>query len=236
MARIPPGGIVLFDAVGTLLRPEPTVAEAYESAGREFGSRLTRTEIDARFRTVFAAEKQADLRDNAGRTDEPRERERWRAIVAAVFDDVAVARHDALFAALWDHFARPEHWRTFDDVGPALARLAAAGHTLAVASNFDSRLVPIAAALLPEIRRDRVFVSSLVGFRKPATDFFRSCERRLAAQAAQDLGAASFTLIGDDLDEDFRGAQAAGWNAILLDRAGRRADLAPRVASLLELA
>lgn len=229
IARIPPGGIALFDAVGTLLHPEPAVAEAYERVGREFGSRLTRPEIDARFRAVFTAEKNADLRDNAGRTDEPRERERWRAIVGAVFDDVPQARHDALFESLWRHFALTENWRTFDDVGPTLKRLAAAGHSLAIASNFDSRLVPIAAALVPEIPRERVFVSSLVGYRKPAGDFFRACERLLIEQ---DVATGSLTLIGDDVDEDFHGAAAAGWNAILLDRDGRHANA---IRSLSEL-
>lgn len=229
MARITPGGIILFDAVGTVLRPEPAVAEAYAAAGRDFGSRLKRAEIDARFRTVFAAEKQADLRDNAGRTHEPRERERWRAIVAAVFDDVDAARHDALFDVLWNHFAQPENWRAFDEVGSTLTRLAAAGHTLGIASNFDSRLAPIAAALVPEIPRERVFVSSLVGFRKPAVEFFRACERRLAEQCCV---TDSFTLVGDDLDEDFHGAAAAGWNAILLDRDGRHANA---IRSLSEL-
>jgi len=232
MARITPDGIIVFDAVGTLLRPEPTVAEAYAAAGRNFGSQLTRVEIDVRFRAVFAAEKQADLRDNAGRTDEPRERERWRAIVDAVFDDVPPTRHAALFESLWDHFARPANWRTFDDVGPTLSRLIAAGHTLAIASNFDSRLVPIAAALVPEISGERVFVSSLVGFRKPAADFFRACEIRLAEQG---FATDRLTLIGDDVDEDFHGATAAGWNAILLDRDGRCDGLQPSLKSLHDL-
>jgi len=227
MARIPPGGIVLFDAVWTLLRPEPA------AAGQNFGSRLTRAEIKIRFGAVFAAEKEADLRDNAGRTDEPRERERWRAIVGAVFDDVPPTQHAPLFEALWNHFERPESWRTFDDVGPTLTRLADAGHTLAIASNFDSRLVPIVAALVPDIPPQRVFVSSLVGFRKPATDFFRACERRLAEQG---FAADSFTLVGDDIDEDFRGAQAAGWNAILLDRENRHSHVTPRLVHISELA
>lgn len=232
MARIPPGGIVLFDAVGTLLRPEPAVAEAYAAAGHNFGSRLTRAEIKIRFGAVFAAEKNADLRDNAGRTDEPLERERWRAIVGAVFDDVPAARHDALFTELWHHFARPTSWRTFDDVAPVLTRLTAVGHPLSIGSNFDGRLPAIAASLVPEISPERVFVSSFLGFRKPAAEFFRACKQRLAEQG---FATDSITLVGDDIDEDFRGAQAAGWNAILLDRDERHPNESPRICSLSEL-
>lgn len=224
-----PGGIVVFDAVGTLLRPEPAVAEAYAAAGCEFGSGLTRTEIDARFRKVFADEKQADLRDNAGRTDEPRERERWRAVVAAVFDDVALERHDALFERLWHHFAQCSSWRAYEDVGPALQRLIAAGCALAIGSNFDRRLLAIAAALVPEIPPQRVIASSLIGARKPAAEFFRACERQFAAEG---LAWERITLVGDDLDEDFRGATQAGWNAILLDRDDRHVEVRPRLTTL----
>ena len=40
---------VLFDAVGTLIYPDPPVAEAYRSIGRRFGSRLSVEQIAARF-------------------------------------------------------------------------------------------------------------------------------------------------------------------------------------------
>jgi putative hydrolase of the HAD superfamily len=229
MPNLDPGGVVLFDAVGTLLRPEPSVAEAYAAAGRRFGSRLAAAEIKAAFGRIFAAEKAADLRDHAGRTDEPRERERWRSIIAGVFHDVPVTDHDALFEDLWSHFARPESWQLFDDVAAALTHLAAAGRPVAIASNFDSRLFGIAAALLPEIPPERVFVSSLLGYRKPAADFFRACERRLA-----ELGFSgdSLTLIGDDPLEDFAGARAAGWTAVLLDRDDEHPSYAPRASNL----
>ncbi|MCE9604244.1 MAG: HAD family hydrolase [Planctomycetia bacterium] len=231
-SQLLPDGVVLFDAVGTLLRPEPAVAEAYAAAGARYGSRLSRTDIDAAFRRVFTAEKAADLRDNEGRTDEARERERWRAIVAGVFDDVPAERRDALFEELWNHFAAPSSWRLFDDVRPMLKRLIAAGRSVAIASNFDRRLTPIVATLLPEIPLERVFVSSLVGYRKPATGFFRASERKLVELG---ITTKSCTLIGDDIDEDFHGAQAANWQAMLLDRDDRYPGLTPRIRSLDEL-
>lgn len=233
MHRLPPGGVVVFDAVGTLLRPEPSVAESYAAAGRRFGSKLTRNEIDTAFRSVFAAEKESDLRAHDGRTNEPRERDRWRMIVAGVFRDVPSTKHDALFDELWNHFAAPSSWRTFDDTQPTLARLAAAGQSIAIASNFDSRLLTIAAELVPEIPSARVFVSSLVGRRKPSAGFFRACETKLRELG---LDANSPTLIGDDLHEDYYGARDAGWNAVLLDRDDRHLEVTPRIRSLNDLA
>jgi len=234
MARIPPGGIIVFDAVGTLLRPEPAVAEAYASAGRDFGSRLTRAEIDSLFQNIFSVEKALDLRRHQGRTDEERERERWRSIVSGIFDDVAPALRESLFEVLWQHFAEPKSWRTFDDVGSVLPRLVRAGHVVAIASNFDSRLLPIVAALIPEIPSERIFVSSIVGYRKPAQEFYRACEIGLANL---ERNAGPLYLIGDDYVEDYSGAKRAGWNSILLDRDDRRPSrYIPRIRSLSELA
>ena len=78
---------VVFDAVGTLLTPEPSAAEVYAEVGRRFGSRLDLPAIRARFRAAFAQE---DERDRAAswRTDPAREERRWRAIVAHTLPDV----------------------------------------------------------------------------------------------------------------------------------------------------
>src|SRR5262245_26821640 len=104
---------ILFDAVGTLIYPDPSPAEAYERHGRKFASRLTVDEIANRFREAFKAQEAIDLQDSAGRTSEERERCRWQAIVRETFVDVADTA--ALFEALWNHFAQPSSWRALDD-------------------------------------------------------------------------------------------------------------------------
>ena len=86
--------------------------------------------------------------------------------------------------------------------------------TLGVASNFDSRLQTICDALPPLANCPQRFISSQIGFRKPATAFFRALEQQLGLQPAQIL------LVGDDLDNDYRGARQAGWHAVLLTRRG----------------
>lgn len=219
--------ILLFDAVGTLIYAEPKPAAVYEVVGRRFGSRLSLPEIESRFRRVFAAEEALDRRDLQGRTDEARERQRWRSIVLAVLDDVA--EQDAAFLDLWDHFARPEAWRPFDDAAETIAQLVARGDTVGVASNFDARLRPIIAAHFPMIAGERVFASSELGYRKPMRGFFEACAARLASNEA------SFTLIGDDVDNDFHGARSAGWSSILIDRNDAQRGLSPRVIDLRAL-
>jgi putative hydrolase of the HAD superfamily len=220
---------VLFDAVGTLLTPQPSVAEAYLAAGRRFGSRLEIGEVRARFREAFRRQERLDAADSNGATSQDRERRRWQAIVAEVFDDVE--QPEQLFEALWRHFARAEHWRLFDDVPRACQRLEEAGLLVGIASNFDARLESIVADM-PRLTpcRERVFVSSRLGCRKPCVEFFRAIERSMGLRAEQLL------LVGDDLDNDYCGARAADWQAVLLVRDGAApAEIEHWITSLEEL-
>jgi putative hydrolase of the HAD superfamily len=204
---------VLFDAVGTLLRPVPCVAEVYADVGRRFGCELSETEIARRFAAAFAAQEQIDRRWLGGRTSEPRERDRWRRIVGRVFGRPAAL--EPIFAALWEHFGRAQSWQLDPAAGPLWQELSARGLQLGLASNFDSRLLAICSGkpVLADCRR--VFVSSLVGWKKPSVEFFRAIERELTLPATQIM------LVGDDLDNDYRAALHAGWRALLLDPRGR---------------
>src|SRR5262245_60562341 len=99
---------VFFDAVGTLLHPDPPPGHVYAQAGKHFGSRLPADGIAARFRIAFARQDELDRR-TSWRTDEARELARWRSIVAEVLDDVA--DRDACFEFLYGYFSQPSAWR-----------------------------------------------------------------------------------------------------------------------------
>ena len=139
------------------------------------------------------------------------ERDRWHAIVAATFPEIAPC--DAIFCRLWDHFAQPPSWRLYDDVPDCWQRLIEAGLHVGIASNFDERLLGIARGLPPLDRYDHAFISSQVGWRKPAPQFFRTIETATALSPHQLL------LVGDDWESDNLGATAAGWHTIYLNRA-----------------
>jgi putative hydrolase of the HAD superfamily len=217
---------VFFDAVGTLIHPEPSAALAYAEAGRRHGSALTADAVRQRFAAAFAGEEAADLAGGL-RTSEERELRRWRAIVAAVLDDVRDA--EACFADLYAHFARPAAWRVEAQAAEVLRALAARGLTVGVASNFDRRLRGVADGLpaLADVRH--FFISSEVGWRKPAPQFFAA----LAAGAGVPAG--RILLVGDDRDNDYLGAQAAGLRAVLFDPRGRGPADVPSVGRLAEL-
>jgi putative hydrolase of the HAD superfamily len=201
---------IVFDAVGTLIYPDPPVAVVYQDHGRRFGCDLPLDEVRRRFARAFAAEEERDRQAGGDRTSEDRERRRWRRIVTDVFP--AAREPDGLFDSLWTHFAQARHWRLFDDVPPLWQALKRRGLQLAVASNFDARLFSIAAGLPPLDRASGVFVSSQLGWRKPAPAFFEAIAAALGC-AADDL-----LMVGDSVANDCQAARAAGWQAVLMER------------------
>jgi putative hydrolase of the HAD superfamily len=219
-------GIVL-DAVGTLVKPAPSVAEAYTAAAGRQGVALEPQEVRARFQHHFACS-EVHAEDGVFSTDEATERRRWRSIVGGVLPEVSDP--DRAFEELWDHFGRPESWRCYPDGGPALLALAELGIRLCIGSNFDGRLRRVIGGL-SELGpwADSLVISSEVGFRKPHPQFFR------AACAQLDLPPARVLCVGDDSDKDVRGAIRAGLRGLLLDRSAAGGSLLPSVPNLTVL-
>jgi putative hydrolase of the HAD superfamily len=222
--RIGIEGIVL-DAVGTLIEPSTPVADVYVAAARRQGVALERDLVRDRFRRQFRDDETCGPME----TDESRERDRWAGIVATVLAEVPDPGR--AFRELWDHFAQPESWRCFPEVGAALGRFRAAGWKVGVGSNFDGRLRRIVAGL-PELNdlEGSLVISAEVGVRKPDARFYEAACERLG------LPAARLVFAGDHLENDVQGPNRAGMRAVLVDR-GRSAPGAGvmRVASLLEL-
>jgi putative hydrolase of the HAD superfamily len=202
---------VFFDAVGTLIRPQPPAPVVYAAVGRRFGSRRDAPEIAVRFREAFCREEAWDQLHGL-RTSPEREIERWRRIVGTVLDDVSDA--EACYQELFAHFSRPQAWACDPEAGPTLAALAARGLTLGIGSNYDSRLRTVAEGL-SELRPARhLVISSEIGWRKPAVAFFQ------ALAEAVGLPAEAIVYVGDDAANDYEGAQRAGLHAVLLDPTG----------------
>jgi putative hydrolase of the HAD superfamily len=220
---------VLFDAVGTLIEPEPAIASAYRQVAQRLGSRLSWEEIDDRFRLAFARQEALDREALGLRTDEQREHKRWREIVRDVLVDVV--DQDAAFEALWQHFGNPAHWRLDPDAATVWTTLEARGVVMGVASNFDRRLEAVLRGLPPLQASSRNFSSSAIGWRKPALEFFRTIEWELNLRPEQLL------LVGDDVGNDFEAAKNAGWHAVLYDpqRRSQRPERVSRLAELLPL-
>ena len=87
-----------------------------------------------------------------------------------------------------------------------------------IASNFDSRLESICAALAPLQQAHHVFYSSGVGFPKPRPEFYEHVTRVLRLAPNQIL------MVGDNRTNDVDAARAAGWQARWICRDGVATD------------
>lgn len=199
----------VFDVVGTLVEPWPRVSRAYAIAGHSHGIELAEDLIAERFAAAWRRQEAIDAAGSpAFATSRAREMERWRGIVEDVF--AQAPESDAIFADLWAHFARPEAWRPLPEGVRLIEEAKRSGAVVALASNFDERLLEIAGVVEPLTLADHVFASSELGWRKPSPEFFRAVERRL------DRAADELVLIGDDPALDIEAARRAGWQAVAI--------------------
>ena len=215
---------IVFDAVGTLIDPYPSVAEVYvEAAGRQ-DVLLDRAVVKCRFHQYFRNDEVDEMRGPLA-TSEPIEYRRWRRIVTNVLPEVPDP--DRAFAELWDHFGRSGAWRCFDDVAPVLEQLESLQIPIRVASNFDARLRAVVAGLAElSCCASPLLISSEVGFRKPHPAFFE------AACASLGLPPERVLCVGDDRENDVIGARRAGLRGLLLDRHDQRPTDLPSVPDL----
>ena len=209
---------VFFDAVGTLLFPRVPVARTYAEFARRNETAVKEDEVTLAFRNAFAKQEKVDLQGGL-RTNEERERRRWQTIVEEVLPGAK-----GTFDSLWAWFATPAAWRVNPEAGDVLRQLSDRGLIVGIASNFDSRLLGLVDAI-PELRplRGRCAVSSLIGWRKPAREFFLHVVQLAGCTADQILH------VGDDPANDVEGATAAGLKAVLYDPDWRSTDPCPNL-------
>lgn len=216
---------VFFDAVGTVIFPSPTASVVYVDVAARYGLTLDPAAVKTRLWQQFRAEDLADREVN-WTTSEEHEEDRWRAIVFAAIDGAT----EQLFQELYLHFAKPTAWSVPPAAAECIARLHSRGLKLGLASNYDSRLVSVVEgtpALHP--LRARLVISSLEGVRKPGRRFFEAVSRTAGCDPADIL------FVGDDVENDYKGATAAGMQAVLLDEHDKHPHISRRVRTLAEL-
>jgi putative hydrolase of the HAD superfamily len=199
---------VVFDAVGTLIFPDPPAPIVYAQVGARYGSKLNADSIRSRFEIAFRDEDEIDRRQG-WQTSEERERERWRHIVARVLNDVA--DREACFQALFEHFSKPGAWRCDLSTRTVFSAIADSGVMVGLASNFDSRLRSVLAGKADLVPLRTVCISSEIGWRKPSRKFFD------AVSHSAGMPPANILFVGDDFENDMEGAFKAGMRGVWLE-------------------
>jgi FMN phosphatase YigB (HAD superfamily) len=139
-------------------------------------------------------------------------REFWCAVITGTFKPLWPEGHPptALGHALFEDFGRGAAWKMLPGAREALSLVRQRGLDLAIASNFDGRLLQILADL--EVDYDAITISSMLGAAKPAAAFLTHTAAQLAIPPTQLLH------IGDNPTEDGGAATAVGACWLPVDR------------------
>lgn len=237
--------VVALDVVGTIVEPSEPIAATYVRIAADFGRPHDPTVTAER----FAAAMKRIWSEGTTDTDERLERDRWFRTVAATLPDAA-DRNQAIFDALWEHFAAAEAWTWHDDAQRFVARLTQLGIPWGLASNFDSRLHRWAATQ-PELNAARFVVTSAeLGVLKRDPRFYQRLSERIDRELQEGRGGCAFRgalaeggcrlMIGDQPANDIDPSRSAGWQAIWLCRPGTQhavlpSPVAPTIARFDEL-
>lgn len=197
---------VTFDAAHTLYHPHPSVGAIYREVMQRHGLDYPADALEQGFRQAFrCVAKDATILDG-----EKREWSYWRSIVATSISHLSPppADFDRLFEDLWNEFAHGHRWRPEPSALQTLSSLRDRGYRTALLTNWDQRVRQVVAETGFAPHLDHLFVSSEIGHEKPDREIFAHC------QAALQLAPEQILHIGDSLQHDIAGAQAAGWHAI----------------------
>ncbi|MET9273303.1 HAD family hydrolase [Kribbella sp. NPDC003557] len=214
--------IVLFDLDGTLVEERSAAAAAVVEWAAEYG--VTGPDVATRWAAV--SEKHYRRFQRRELTFPEQRRRRVREFLAV---DVSDAEADAMFEGyVWRYEAG---WTVYADAVPGLRAVREAGLRAVVLTNGNgdhqrSKLDRL--ALTDEI--DELIAGDTLPVGKP--------DPRAFAHALERLGADKHdvVMVGNSLENDIRGAQAVGIDAVLVDRDDAQPDAdVPRVQELTQL-
>lgn len=219
MSQVPAAGArrgVLFDIDDTLV----DMATAFASAISGSIGALTPLSDDDAARVVQVWRDDAGGHYRAFVAGERGFTEQRRLRLAEITDLLGVTELDEHAFAAWDadyleRFAAS--WRLFDDARACVESAIAAGLAVGVVTNAPEALqrTKLAAVGLADLLTAVTAVDT-VGVGKPDGAIFTAGCRAIGTAPGATV------YVGDELDVDARGAQAAGLRGVWLDRPGRR--------------
>ena len=208
---------VFFDVGNTLLHPYPSVSQVVREVLIAEGHVRELDAIDSLMPLVDAFYEDRYREDDTFWTDEGETSEVWVGMYSLLSRRLGIedeAEHIA--RRVYDEFGRPDRWRVYADVRPALSRLDARGLRLGVISNWDRRLGGLIRGLDVGAEFATVVSSAEVGLHKPDPRIFELACERVGVEPHE------AAHVGDHHYADVIGAEAVGMHAVLLLRHGQR--------------
>jgi len=209
---------VVFDVDFTIAKPGPDLGpDGYRRLGERFGLDLDPARYDDARREAFTELQRHPELDH--------DEEIWILFTERIIKGMGGAGDTYACAAemtrAWEH---AQHFELFDDAIPVLDRLRSHGLKLGLLSNTSRDLDAFVAHHGLEV--DAALTSRVHGKTKPHDSIFRAILELL------DVAPREAVMVGDDVEDDVRGAEAVGMRALLVDRSDRFPDERDRLRDL----
>jgi putative hydrolase of the HAD superfamily len=220
---------VFFDAGETLVHPHPTFPDLFSQILRREGHDVGPETIRDRIHVVFDRFRQAADSNELWTTTPERSRRFWHDVYSIFLTDLGID-DPALIETVYREFTDLANYSLFEDVVPVLEKLAGAGLTLGVVSNFEEWL----EQLLEDLGVAPYFavrvISGVEGMEKPDPRIFRLAMDRAGVPPEGSV------YVGDNPEFDVGPAAAVGMFPVLIDRRERFPDAdAARITSMDQL-
>ncbi|OSD03963.1 HAD hydrolase subfamily IA REG-2-like protein [Trametes coccinea BRFM310] len=206
--------LVTFDALHTLVTPRLPIYVQYAQTFEPYLGTLDPAALKRAFKTALKQVQQEQPVYRGGAQD-------WwgdvirRTAVGAGADPKAVdASLGEIVPRLLKRFSSREGYKLFDDSLPTLKKLKELNIRTGLISNTDARMRAVIEDLdlIPHL--DTVLLSEEEGVEKPSGEIFRRACERMGVKPHETVH------VGDELDCDYHGAKACGFEALLVRRPG----------------
>ncbi|KAF8557597.1 HAD hydrolase subfamily IA REG-2-like protein [Imleria badia] len=215
--------LVTFDALHTLVTPRRPIYVQYSEVFAPFLGVLCPNALQRSFRASLSQVQ----KDKPAYHGQFGTRGWWTevikrtAIAAGADPQVVEAALDEIVPRLMHRFSSSEGYKLFDDALPVLRQLQAMDVRTALISNSDARMRLALADLGISPFLHPLVLSEEEGLEKPDAEIFRRAfKQALDSSAHFDQG----VHVGDELQCDYYGAQAAGMQALLIRRPSPKGD------------
>lgn len=208
---------IFLDADDTLFRIRGTVGTAYEKHFRNYGLTVSAKEIDQVVPTAWIRlEKDYMNEHEEFRADRERDQLLWHRFISDLyshFTDHPVPK--GLLEELHGYFAKAESRILNSHAVDFISVCRDLQLETGILTNNDYRIHQLIPDLGLRDHFHHIFCASDIGHRKPSLKVFRGVEEKIGAQPQQML------YIGDCDRADYRGAKAAGWQAVWFNASGK---------------
>ena len=192
--------VIFFDAVGTLFGVKDSVGAVYYAIAKKYGVEGDPKTIDAAFYQSFTQASSLAFAITNPQNIPQQEFTWWKNLAITTFSKAGLLNNftdfDTFFQELYVHFSTEKPWYIYQDVIPCLNNWQQQKVTLAIISNFDTRLYSVLKALKLDAE-PKIFTEALA-------------KHNCSSQEAWH--------IGDSFTDDYQGANAMGITGFYLKR------------------